>query len=205
MNTTADMLPLDVMPEELASEAPPKQSSPFVWWLLVLGAGLAFIPLFMTNTIIQSTNDSLQAEYEGYAATLTAVPATDPEVAAAMSALSDIRLQITQLDSIRLSNQPINWPLIAAIIGNYDSTQVAVLGVRQEGNHVVVSGQATSEMAAMTYVQALSDSKQFSRVVLQSIKLTAAPVPAPENQPLGDNLARVAEFAILLEIEAVQS
>ncbi len=194
MITSAEMRPLESVPDET-----PKSSSRFVWWLVVMGLGLLFLPLYMTAAALQSDSDSLQADLAIYQATLTAVPTVDPQTQAATDALSETRVQIAQLDSANLSTQHVNWPLIASIIVNYDVTQLAVFSVQQEGYNVVVTGQATSELAVMNYVQALSDSEQFKRVVLQSIKLTVPTSPLPS----GERAARLAEFAILLEIKAV--
>jgi len=196
MLTSAKIQSLESVPDET-----PKSSSRTVWWLVVMGLGLLLLPLYMTTTALQSDSDSLQIDRAIYEATLTAVPTVDPDTQAATDALSETRTQITQLEGAGLSTQHVNWPLIASIMANYDVAQLGVFSVQQEGYNIVVTGQATSELAVMNYVQALSDSDQFERVILQSIKLTIPTTPSLS----GELAAPLAEFAILLEIKAVQS
>jgi hypothetical protein len=159
----------------------PAVSSKLILWLVALSLGMMFLPLYLISTTIKENNVPLATQLAVLQATLTVTPPPNPEEKALKATLEGVQNQINALDAIRptLVAGHTDWAVVITVIANYDSGRMALTGVAQSGNQILVTGQAGEEATVMAYADMLRTSQQFDRVVLQSITSKVLPTATP--------------------------
>lgn len=185
-----DIEDIEDVSQESEGEAP-AGGSKLVIWLVICGLAVLFLPLYVISTTVKSTNLKLTTQLEGIQATLTAPAPVNPLKQTLSAQFLSIQSQSSAMGSIRstLMASHINWPTIMAIIGAYDTNQMAVNNVDQIATGIRISGRAKQEIVAMAYADMLRASGLFETVSvesinLQSIMITATAMPTAIPSPI---------------------
>jgi Tfp pilus assembly protein PilN len=183
-----------------------------VRWLVLLGIGILFAPLYLMGTTLKASKLPLQDELSGIQATLSATPSLDPTEQAMAGRLAELRSQINDLDSVQstLSAAHIDWPSVMSIIASYDQGQMSVTGLAQTGSLLTLSGQANDENVIMAYANLLRQSNQLASVSIESITYHEAPtaippraaVSTPQAAQAAQTQATFAEFILRVQLKA---
>lgn len=205
-------LDLDLDPEiDEAPEAAESGGFSLVLWLLVMSAAILFLPLLLTANRLDEENLRLSAgllQMQTQAADYALPGAGSEELQATLTQAEALLAELEPVYS-SLSGSQIDWPEVIGLIMTYDINLLAVDGLAQTDNRLVISGRAETEAAVLAYASSLEASGRFSRVVVQAITVNVAPTPTSALQPRpasGVLLVRAdapIEFTILVEIKAV--
>ncbi len=166
-------------PAEPPAVAPPRKSAAI--WLAVLGVSLLFAPVFLAARTLQQDNAGLEIALGNAQTAAASEPTLPPEAQNLQATLAQVRAQINLLAPVQqqLAAEHVNWPEIMTVISDHDDTQVALTGLTQTENRLVITGRASNDTEVMLYAQALESSERFSRVVVQSITRLATPFANP--------------------------
>ena len=155
-------------------------------WAIAVGLVVLFVPLYLIASSIRNdvarVNGQLQLVYKS----LTAVPTPGPEVQKLMTAVAQIDApakEIRDAQATIIANHT-DWQSVMSAIGNYDSNQLTLIALNQNGNQITLNGRAASDSAVTAYVRMLESSNLFSSVKLQSIKVIGTPTVSPLNTVL---------------------
>lgn len=168
-------------------EAPPPRSSKLVLWLIICGLGVLFLPLYVISTTVKTSAEELALDVENISVTLSAPPPVNPTEVTLQAAFASVQSQSKAVDSINgaLKDSYVNWPMVMAALGAYDTSQMSLNSVTQTDHVLRVTGRANRELVAMAYADMLRASGLFDDVAvesitLQSIFITATPSPTVE-------------------------
>ena len=152
--------------------------STIILWLIAAGMIILFLPLSLIAGGISDDTKRTTADLVSIQVSLTSVPTPVPEIQSLNSTLTALQQQKALVDAVAptLTAPRANWPAIMAAIGNYDPNQVLITSLDQTGNRLTLIGQASSDTTVIAYQNALDQSKQFSNVFVQSIRVIATPV-----------------------------
>ena len=175
--------------DEVEDESP-SGGSKIVVWLVIFGLAVLFLPLYIISTTVKSTNEKLSTGLEDVQAVLSATPAVPPAQQTLSAQFLSLQKQSQAAGSVSstLIASYINWPTIMAAVGAYDPNQMNVNSVTQIVNGIRITGRAQQETIAMAYADMLRASGLFDvvaveSITLQSIMITATPMPTATPQP----------------------
>lgn len=182
------MLPNDPVEIDEGDEFPPSRGFRMVYWLIILGLGLLFLPLYLIATTIKDSGAELQMELDGLQATLAFTPPANPSEEALTSTLVFVRLEMAALESLQgtLVGMHINWPDVMAVIAAYDPAHMVMNAITQMGNTITIGGQANDPSVISTYAEMLRTSGLFEQVAVGSINIEILPTPTHTPTPPPD-------------------
>ncbi len=146
-------------------------------WVVVVGLAAFFVPLNMIASGVRNDAIRINGDTQLIQKSLTSVPTPAPEVQKLMTAVAQIEGPAKQVKDAQatITAGRFDWRSVMSAIGNYDSKQLTLTTLNQNGNQIILNGRAASDSAVTTYVRALESSTLFSRVVVQSIKVIGTP------------------------------
>jgi hypothetical protein len=198
---------LDELEQPNEEEAQPRSpfSSRLMLWLVVLSAGILFVPLFMVSTTLKQERASMEIQLTQAQGTLGITPTAAPQLVVLKKTLFDALGQIPTLAPVRatLMAGHVDWPKVMGRIANYDFTEIALAGLTQTGNQISLVGRAKDQNAVIAYADMLKASDLFKTVAVQAINLKALPTPTPGKggEPMPSAPERYAEFSLLIELK----
>ncbi len=162
-------------PDESTSRRPTRTA--IILWLVAVGMGFFFMPLYFFSATLQDDAVALNTELGSLRAALTSVPTPLPEARKFLTPLAQAQGQLSQVSAIAptLAAGRPNWQAVMASIGNYDANQIAINSLTRADNNIIIVGHAVREDVALAYVQSLEKSNLFARVSVQSIVIEPAP------------------------------
>ena len=173
-----------------------------ILWLIAAGMIILFLPLSLIAGGINDDTKRTTSDLVSVQIDLTSVPTPIPEILALNSTLTAVQQRKAQVDALAptLTAPRPNWPAIMAAIGNYDPGQVLITSLDRTGNRLTLVGQASSDTTVIAYQNALDQSKQFSNVFVQSIRVIATPGITLTTTPItpGITLTPTATFTATL-------
>jgi len=175
------MLPNDPIELDEGDDSPASGGSRMVYWLIILGLGLLFLPLYLIATTIKDSSAELQTELDGLQATLAFTPPANPSEEALTSTLVFVRLEMAALESLQgtLVGMHINWPSVMAVIAAYEPVHMVINAVTQTGIAITIGGQADDPSVVSTYAEMLRTSGLFEEVAVGLINIEILPTPTP--------------------------
>jgi len=184
-------------------------SSRIVLWLILLGLGILFVPVYLVGITIKESRGPLETELTQIQATLTITPQPNPTEQALTDNLIQVRSQIANLATVQsdLTAAHIDWPSVMAIISSYDPSRMAITGLAQVERAITVEGQANDQQAVMDYAELLRQSNQFQDVTIRSIALQPIPTATPERgaTPVPATPGTTAAFVLMLQLKSEAS
>ncbi len=146
-------------------------------WVVVVGLAAFFVPLNMIASGVRNDAVRINGDIQLIQKSLTAVPTPAPEVQKLMTAVAQVEGPAKEVKDAQatITAGRTDWRSVMSAIGNYDSNQLTLTALNQNGNQIILNGRAASDSAVTTYVRALESSSLFSRVVVQSIKVIGTP------------------------------
>ena len=173
------------------SESPSGGGSRIAIWLVILGLALIFIPLYLTSNTIQEGAVQLNDQLTEVAATLAFTPPPNPTLEHLNATLAVVRQQSSLMNSLQstLVALHVDWPVIMAHLGTYNSARMSITGISQNGQTILVQGLADDENVVTTYAEMLRTSGLFKQVVVESINIQNLPTPTPTRTPLPESTA----------------
>ncbi len=156
-----------------AENEQPRSSSRLILWLVVAGLGILLLLLLQISMAIKNDNAALEDQIAAIEATLTSTPKPQPTNQALREQLIQLQAQAKALENVKptLVAGHTDWLTILQAIGSFDPTQIILNGIAQTDIQLVVTGQSVDENTVTSYAQMLTDSKLFTRVIVQSIIL----------------------------------
>ena len=150
-------------------------------WVIVIGLAACFVPLYLIASGIRNDAIRVNGELQLIQKSLTAVPTPGPDVQKLMTAVAQVDAPAKEIRDAQatITASHTDWRPVMSAIGNYDSNQLTLTALNQNGNQIILNGRAASDSVVTTYVRALEGSNLFSRVVLQSIKAIGTPTATP--------------------------
>ncbi len=172
----------DTEEEDASSE---RSGSRLTIWLVILGLGLLFLPLYLIANTIRESSVSLQADLDSVQATLAYTPPPNPSAEALVSTLGAVQRQNALLNSLQstLVALHIDWPAVMAVIGNYDAAHMTLTAVTQTTTGVTIAGQADTQGIIANYADMLRQSGLFEQVSIGSITVQNIPTATPTKTP----------------------
>jgi Tfp pilus assembly protein PilN len=181
------VLPYDPVETEGEAESPPRGSR-LASWLIILGLGVLFLPLYLIASTIKDTSAQLQTELNQLQATLSFTPPPDPSEEALTSTLVYVRQENSALESLQgtLVAMHINWPSIMAVIAAHDPSLLRITAITQTATTITIGGQAHDPGVISAYADMLRASNLFGDVAVGSINIEILPTPTlpPTPTPL---------------------
>lgn len=186
-NPAADnMPPLELMPISNADESTARRPTrtAVILWLVAVGMGFFFMPLYFFSATLQDDAANLNTELGSLRAALTSVPTPLPEARKLLTPLAQAQGQLSQVSAIAptLAAGRPNWQAVMASIGNYDANQIAINSLTRADNNIIIVGHAAREDVALAYIQSLEKSNLFARVTVQSIQLEPTTTPVTQTR-----------------------
>jgi Tfp pilus assembly protein PilN len=197
---------LEAFEQSELEEAQPRSpfSSRLMLWLVVLSAGILFVPLYMVSTTLKQERANLEITLTQMQGTLGITPTAAPQLVVLKKTLFDALGQIPTLEPIQatLIAGHVDWPNVMARIANYDFTEISLSGLTQAGNQVSLTGRAKDQNAVIAYADMLKGSALFQAVTVQGINLKTLPTATPSNttEPTAAP-DHYAEFSLLIELK----
>ncbi len=180
-------------------------SSRIVLWLILLGLGILFVPVYLVGATIKESKTPLETELTQIQATLAVTPHPNPTEQALTDNLVQIRGQISDLATLQadLLATHIDWPSVMAIISSYDQTRMTITSLSQTGRAITLDGRANDQQIVMDYAELLRQSNQFQDVTIRSIALQPIPTATPERDatPVPATPGTTAAFTLTLQLK----
>ncbi|MCA9917940.1 MAG: PilN domain-containing protein [Anaerolineales bacterium] len=175
--------------EELDTvEAPeaPRQFGPITLWLGVLGLAILFVPLYLFSNTLGSEVVRLETELVPLQTALASTPGPLPQAQELIVTLTAVHNQTDQMNAIlpTLEAENVDWNAAMAAISDVDDSGLALTGIEQTGNQLVIRGRAQNDGFVTDYARQLENSGQFAQVVIQSIAQVGEPFQSPTPTPL---------------------
>lgn len=178
-----DQIQFDDAPDGQSPSTPPPAQGrrPLLLWLVAAGLGILILPLSQIVQTVRADNARLSGELVSAQTAVVQTPTVGKDVASVQSTLSALQQQSNVLSPFtkNLQDKQLNWVDAASTIADYDHAHLALTGLEQHDNRLVITGRADTDTAVMAYAQALEDSGKFSRVVVQSISGVSTPFTTP--------------------------
>jgi Tfp pilus assembly protein PilN len=164
----------------------PRQFGSMTLWLGVLGLAILFISLYLMSNTLGNEVTRLQADVAPLQTALALPPGTGNQPEAAAVTLTAVYNQIDQMSAILpdLEAENINWNGIMATINDLDDTGLALTGIEQTGDQLIIRGRALNDSAVTEYAGKLENSGQFTQVIIDSISQVPGPFLSPTPTPL---------------------
>ncbi|MBI5653185.1 MAG: PilN domain-containing protein [Chloroflexi bacterium] len=156
-----------------------------ILWLIAVGMGFFFMPLYFFTTALQDDTRNLETELGSLRVALTSVPTPLPEARRVLTPLALTQSQVNQLGAIAptLSAPRPDWQRVMRAIGNYDPRVIEINSLTQAGNTITIGGSALREDVTLDYIRALEQSNLFARVNVLSLQVASAPSIATARPP----------------------
>ena len=170
--------------EEGAAETNPLT---FIMWLVAIGTGILFLPLYQIFSSSVTEIERLTGEIVALEQRVDSINRPAPEMEALSSEISAGRLEIEQLKALypTLEAAHFDWSGIMTTIGQYDQTVLRLDEIRQSGNQLILSGKGLNDLAVIDYADRLGRSGYFLDVEIRSMALSGDPLftPTPSATP----------------------
>ncbi len=146
--------------------------------VVILALALLLLAFFLIRRSVQSDLARGEATLSALQEERLQLQTPLPAVQALMGTLTTTR---ALADQIQAAAPPIgiNWPLIMAPFERYDPNRLLLTSLTQVDNHITLTGLAANEEVVVGYTQAIEESDRFASVVLQSLRIVAAPTATP--------------------------
>lgn len=151
--------------------------------LVVLGVVILALTLLLLAFLL--IRRSVQSDLVRGEATLSALleerlqlQTPQPAVQALMGTLTTTQILA---DQIQAAAPPpgLDWPTIMAALDRYDPNRLALTSLTQLDTHITLTGLAANDEVVVAYAQAIEESERFAAVVIQSLRVVAAPTATP--------------------------
>lgn len=188
---------------EEAAEAPRRNPTRLILWLMVAAVALFLLPLYLVSLTVRDAIPEIDIEITALAETIAAPASISSEQEALENELLAVRsaLSVLQPPLRNAAAVHVDWPQTMAVIGSYDMLRVTLQRVTQSNRQITVSGQALNQTAVTAYADTLRASGLFTRVVILAIDAVTLPTPAPVREgEVPPYPATVANFSLLLEL-----
>jgi Tfp pilus assembly protein PilN len=176
-------LPNPADPNNLPDQFQPRRlpQGTIILGLVVIGLVTSFLPLYLVAATIRDDITRSEADLLSVQAAVTSISAPAPEVQELVNTLAQVQGSASKIEeaSAAIAAGHTDWPAIMAAINNYNPAQIALTSLTHADNRITLNGQAIDDSAVVAYARALEESKLFSRVVVQSIKMIATPFATP--------------------------
>lgn len=179
-----NILDLNVPPNDADAARLRATRTVVVLWLIVLGLGIALIPLVILSGWIRSDSARLQRELEQVELAVAEAERPSEEVERLNAAIATNEAALAALQEFD-APVGIDWPRVAAALANYDPLLVRLTAIAQRDDRLRIAGRALNNDAVIRYEQRLVESGAFSSVVILS-QITA-PAAAPAAPPAGSS------------------
>lgn len=178
-------LPNDKVEMEEGSEDAPRGGSRLTIWLILLGIGLLFIPLYLIGATIKEGGVQIQSTLDVVEATLAYTPPPNPTAEALSGTLVFMRQQSESLKGLQttLLGVHINWPSVIANIAAYDPEHMSISSVTQTATSITIGGKAAAQSYVTAYADKLRASGLFDQVAVGSITIETLPTATPTRTP----------------------
>lgn len=213
------MIPPNRNDNGVAAELSEPGSSPrtvsrttIILWLVVVGMMFFFLPLYVVSATVREDTRNLEADLSSMRLLLTTVPTARPEIQRVLTPLAQTQAQINQLKVVHptlIAPRP-DLPIVMTAIGKYNPNDIMLTSLTLENNRITLNGRAAHDEHGIGYVHTLEQSNLFTRVMLQSMQMTApitstlALTPAPKRATeAGSPPSMPMRFIIILELKAV--
>lgn len=185
--------------EQNQTPSKPSLLTRLILWLVVMSMSFLFVSMTLVTSSVQERNATLQAELTSLEEQVAVTPEPDPQEEALTEQLSQVRSQVNILNTVgnTLTSGYVDWRGAAAQISAYDGTQIAMTGLVQTDNRLVITGRAKDEHSVIDYVHHLETYPNFERIIVQSISLKTITENEIEY--------KLAEFSIMVELQVGQS
>lgn len=142
-------------------------------WLVATLLGLFLLPLTLYASSLSDQTNSLQTDLTGAIAAETSLPTLQPQVASLVKQLDAKQIQAKQIQAVMptLAAGKLELARVMPVIGNYDSSEIALDGAKWSGAQLTVTGHAVDNAAVLDYVTTLEQSGMFKSVSLQSVQI----------------------------------
>ncbi|MBI5302743.1 MAG: hypothetical protein HY868_11440 [Chloroflexi bacterium] len=156
-----------------------------ILWLVAVGMGFFFLPLYFFSATLTEDAGSLRSELSALRAVLTSVPTPFPEAQRVLTPLAQAQAQLAQVNLVypTLAAPRPNLPQVMAAIQQYDSNFLEINSLTLTNNSIIVNGQAARDDVLLGYVSSLEQSKLFTRVTIQSQQFLSMPVVTQTRTP----------------------
>lgn len=177
-----DLDELDTLEEPEA----PRQFGPMTLWLGVLGLAILFIPLYLMSNTLGSEVTRLETELVPLQTALASTPGPPAQAQELIVTLTAVHSQTDQMSAVlpTLEAENVDWNAAMAAINDVDETGLALTGIEQSGEQLILRGRALNDGFVTDYARQLENSGQFAQVVIQSIAQVAVPFQSPTPTPL---------------------
>lgn len=141
-----------------------------ILWLVAVGMGFFFLPLYLFSSTLADDATSLRNELNSLRAVLTTVPTPLPEVRNLLTPLAQAQTQLNQINAIypTLAAPRPDWTQVMAAIRDYDANFFEINSLTRADNVIVLNGQASGDDVLLAYISSLEQTKLFTRVTIQS-------------------------------------
>ena len=164
-------------------------------WLALLVFTALLVGLSLLLTSWRRDVAQLEATLTPLSGLLTATPV--PLLGEDQLALATLQAQQAQVELLLgdLSANRRNWAQAVSAIRAYNQQDISLSQLTQNGDELLIEGQAVDETAVIAYADALEASGQFRRVVVQSVVVLPEPtetavVQLPTNTPTATSTPR---------------
>lgn len=181
-DSSFDLDELDTLQEPEA----PRQFGPMILWLGVLGLAILFIPLYLMSNTLGGEVVRLETELVPLQTALASTPGPPAQAQELIVTLTAVHNQTGQMSAIlpTLEAENVDWSAVMAAINEVDETGLALTGLEQTGDQLVIRGRALNDDFVTSYARQLENSGQFAQVIIQSIAQVAEPFQSPTPTPL---------------------
>lgn len=195
--------------------SPPRRpvSASIILWLGIIGMLTCFLPQVLLSSAIRQAISQINSDLETLQQALNNPMNISTEEQDLQNELSLLRREVNQLGDFveMLQTSAVDWAGMMRSLGAYDTLQMDILSITQNGRQLSISGQAEHETIVMAYAAHLRQTPWFRQVTIQSLILKPTPSPTPEgaatSTPLPPNvraprLFRATEFVLLADLSA---
>ena len=154
-------------------------------WLVVAALAVFLFALYLTSKTIRDHGTRLESDIKQVQETIVGMSVPPQEITNLQDALKRARNSINILGKTddSLAAQDVEWASVMAAVANYDPTQLLLSSFLQDGRLIEIQGRAASDAVVVAYAHTLGSSALFSRVTVQSIKISEAPFLRPGESP----------------------
>ncbi|WP_420642396.1 PilN domain-containing protein [Candidatus Leptofilum sp.] len=170
--------------EEVAALEEPEPARPFgsiTLWLGVLGLVILFIPLYLMSNSLGNEVTRLEGKVVPLQTALASTLGPQSEAEGLIVTLTAVHDQTAQMNSIltTLKAENVDWNAVMSAINDVSESELALTGVEQAGDQLIIRGRAAGDAFVNAYASQLEASGQFSQVIIQSVSQIAEPFLSP--------------------------
>ncbi|GJM41851.1 MAG: hypothetical protein DHS20C20_21330 [Ardenticatenaceae bacterium] len=167
--------------DSLEEPEPTRPFGPMMLWLGVLGLAILFIPLYLMSNTLGGEAARLENELVPLQTALASTPGPLPQAQELIVTLTAVHNQTDQMAGIltTLEAENVDWQAAMIAINDVEVGELALTGLEQTGDQLVIRGRASNDGFVTEYARQLEESGQFSQVVIQSIAQISEPFSSP--------------------------